>query len=98
MNKIITIKQSQELDKNSRFSMSDLTEFAGKGIFNEIKRNYKKSKVVVVCGTGNNGADGYTVARYLLNANWDVFVLLNEIPTSENAKEAYDKWNRIGGK
>lgn len=98
MNKIITIKQSQELDKNSGFSMSDLTEFAGKGIFNEIKRNYKKSKVVVVCGTGNNGADGYTVARYLLNANWDVFVLLNEIPTSENAKEAYDKWNRIGGK
>lgn len=98
MNKIITIEQSNELDKNSVLSIEKLIENVGKGVFNEIKKNYKKSKVIVVCGIGNNGADGYTIARYLLNANWDVTVLLNDIPYSESAQEAYNKWNRIGGK
>lgn len=98
MNKIILTKEIQELEKKSKFSTIELIEKVGKGIFDIIKKNYKKTKVIVVCGPGKNGADGYAVARQLLNANWDVSVILQDIPKGEDSKEIYENWNRIGGK
>lgn len=98
MNKIILTKEIQELEKKSKFSTLELIEKVGKGIFDIIKKNYKKTKVIVICGPGKNGADGYAVAKQLLNANWDVSVILQDIPTNNDAKEMYDSWNRIGGK
>lgn len=98
MDKIISIKQSNELDKNSKLSVLELIDNASKGIFEIIKKEYKKSKVIVVCGPGNNGADGYGVAKYLLEDGWDVAVLINDIPTYDNAEIMYNKWNDKGGK
>ncbi len=46
-------------------------ENAGHGVAQEIYKKLKrrkKSSVVVVCGTGNNGGDGFVAARYL--SNW----------------------------
>ena len=45
-------------------------ENAGQGVAQEIYKKLKKQKkssVVVVCGTGNNGGDGFVVACYLFN-------------------------------
>lgn len=98
MDKILSIKQSNELDKNSKLTVLELINNASKGIFEIIKKEYKKSKVVVICGPGNNGADGYGVAQYLLEDGWDVTVLTNDIPTFDNAEIMYNKWNDKGGK
>lgn len=35
-----------------------------------------KPRVTLFCGTGNNGGDGYVIARHLINAGVDVSVLL----------------------
>ena len=47
-----------------------LMENAGIGVVNEIKRIlecFENKRVLVFCGKGNNGGDGYVVARHLLN-------------------------------
>ncbi len=98
MDRIITIKQAEELDKKSGIAFIELMENAGRAVFEEIKTRYKKCKVVVLCGIGNNGGDGYVIARYLQKAKYDVTVFLNDLPASKDAKIMYEKWNEIGGK
>jgi len=53
-----------------------LMEHASLGMANYIKSNFKEqSSVLIVCGVGNNGADGLVLARQLQNA-YDVKVYL----------------------
>jgi hydroxyethylthiazole kinase-like uncharacterized protein yjeF len=35
-----------------------------------------KPKVCIFCGTGNNGGDGYVIARHLLNSGFEVVVVI----------------------
>ncbi len=37
---------------------------------------FKGPKIVVACGRGNNGGDGFVVARHLINNGYDVSVLV----------------------
>lgn len=56
-----------------------LMENAGRSCAEFIKnklRDLHKAKVCLFCGTGNNGGDGYVVARHLLNSDFDVTVVL----------------------
>ena len=70
MDRIITIKQTEELDRKSGIPFIELMENAGRAVFEEIKSKYKKCKIIVLCGVGNNGGDGYVIARYLKKANY----------------------------
>lgn len=60
------------------FSIPALTlmENAGMNAANElIKRFSPKDKILILCGPGNNGGDGFVAARYLLQSNRKVSVL-----------------------
>ena len=59
-----------------------LMEHAADGIASYIRNNFAKdSKVTVVCGSGNNGADGIACAR-LLHVDYDVSIYYAKEPKS----------------
>ncbi len=56
----------------SGISETQLIENAGRAVAEEIARHYGARKTVVLCGPGNNGADGNAAARYLKDWGWAV--------------------------
>ena len=63
------------------------------------KRWPKASRIVVVCGPGNNGGDGYMLARIAKAAGCDVQVLTppEASAASKDGKRAADAWREAGG-
>ncbi len=64
---VITPKEMAIIDDNAEFLGIPkilLMENAGKAVYEEIK-NIKADEYVIFCGTGNNGGDGFVVARHL---------------------------------
>lgn len=69
-----------------------LMENASRGIFESIiSRNSKLDSVGIVCGKGNNGGDGFAVARHFSNSGFNVKVISlgNETQMSEDCLTNY---------
>ncbi len=58
---------------------SILMENAAISIFNSIIRNFPEisalDKIGIICGKGNNGGDGFTLARHFINSGFEVKVI-----------------------
>jgi hydroxyethylthiazole kinase-like uncharacterized protein yjeF len=81
----------------------DLMERAGCGVVNAVVSHWPElarapHRAVVLCGPGNNGGDGFVVARLLAERGWKVEAVLwgdpGELPP--DAKTNYQRWQAIG--
>ncbi len=73
-------------------SVSDLMEVAAGGAAEWIRRIAAGRSVTVLCGPGNNGGDGYVIARRLRGAGNAVTVVAPLLPATDAAKEARRRW------
>ena len=74
-------------------SVSDLMEVAAGGAAEWIRRVAAGRAVTVLCGPGNNGGDGYVIARRLREAGNAVTVIAALAPATDAAKEARRRWD-----
>ena len=97
----ISTEDMEILDNNSEFlgiPKSHLMECAGYSFTMEIIKRYKlkdNSQVLILCGTGNNGGDGFVIARHLSSFGIKSKVLLFGIPEKIRTEEAKLNWNII---
>jgi len=74
-------------------SVETLMDRAGKGVAAAVHRLAAGAPVLVLCGPGNNGGDGYVAAAALAVAGHDVRVAASAEPTSDAAKAARAGWS-----
>ncbi|MBN2423113.1 NAD(P)H-hydrate epimerase [Candidatus Woesearchaeota archaeon] len=71
------MKKLEDLSEKHGVSKLKLMENAGQGLFAELKKRFdlENKKILVICGSGNNGGDGFVAAKYLYREGFDVNVL-----------------------
>ena len=114
MDRVLTSGQMRRLEadmiRSGRRSGECLMERAGEAVVEEICRRWGARRgdgtgapgpdrdVLVFCGPGNNGGDGFVVARLLAELGWPVRVAMfgraDRIPPDAAAN--LEKWRRLG--
>jgi hydroxyethylthiazole kinase-like uncharacterized protein yjeF len=107
--KALTAAEMREVDRltTERFGISgtQLMENAGKSVadfvLHQISLRFQSPvrSVVVLCGKGNNGGDGFVAARYLRQEIRHTLVLLFSSPSELKGDAAlnFQRWRESGG-
>ena len=95
MKYLVNTAQMKAAEKrcNERYiSFSEMMKNAGNAIAARIIEDYKPCSAVVLCGAGNNGGDGFVIAKSLLENGFSVSViLLCGAPKTDCAREYFEK-------
>lgn len=104
---LVTAQEMREIDQKTveEYGISGLVlmENAGLAVFRtvqEILGPLTDKTVLIICGRGNNGGDGFVAARHLVNHGGRVRLMLAADPEAltGDARVNYDIWRRMGQK
>ena len=95
---ILTAAQMREAEEKAiaaGSSVEQLMERAGAGVAEAVRRLAAGAPVLVLCGPGNNGGDGYVAARILKANGIDVRVAATDDPRTDAANAARRSWGGV---
>lgn len=95
-NQVLTADQMRAAEQalfDAGTSVSRLMEVAAGGATEWIRRVAAGRAVTVLCGPGNNGGDGYVIARRLRESGNAVSVIAPLEPATDAAREARRRWD-----
>lgn len=76
---------------------------AGQGVVDAVLAQWpdldrQGTRALILCGPGNNGGDGFVIARLMCGLGWDIDVFLSGAPDKmpADAKAAHETWARLG--
>jgi NAD(P)H-hydrate epimerase len=100
--KPITSEQMYRIEENGHSVLGMrrllMMENAGHGLADFVAhkfKNLKNKKIVVICGTGNNGGDGFVAARHLVGHGARITVIFLGTPSELRTEEARINWSII---
>jgi len=107
MTELLTAAQMKAIEQaaidSGEVTGLELMERAGRGVVEAILEEWPamaltSHKAVVLCGPGNNGGDGFVVARLLKERGWEVEVFLygDEGKLPPDAKVNCVRWREMG--
>ena len=80
--RIVTAAQMKEIERAGNahgLSYLQMMENAGMAAYAELQKQFSQpGRLLMVCGKGNNGGDGFVIARAAAKDGWNVTVLLAE--------------------
>ena len=89
---ILTAAAMRAAEQASGVDLFTLMTRAGEGVAGAVHRLAAGREVLIACGPGNNGGDGYVVARVLRQAGHPVRVTALAEPTTDLARRARAGW------
>lgn len=107
MTELVTAAQMRAIEERAiasgRVTGLELMERAGQGAVEAVLAEWPDlaegaRRALVLCGPGNNGGDGFVVARLLKMLGWDVTVYFYGVPEKlpADARANYHAWRDIG--
>lgn len=107
MSELLTAAQMRAIEQaaiaSGQVTGLELMERAGQGVVQAIFEEWPElattsHRAVVLCGPGNNGGDGFVVARLLKGLGWEVEVYLYGEPDKlpPDARVNYERWGGMG--
>ena len=107
MNELLTASEMRAIEgaaiESGDVSGLTLMERAGRGVVDAVFDTWPElaatsHRAVVLCGPGNNGGDGFVIARLLHEWGWevDVFLLGDPSKLPPDAKTNHDLWSKLG--
>jgi hydroxyethylthiazole kinase-like uncharacterized protein yjeF len=101
---LFTPEQVRAIDARAlealELSAYELMGRAGAAAWDLVQRRWPEARcLVVACGPGNNGGDGYVLARLARAAGREVVVIMpgDAMPASPECKRAAQDWRAAGG-
>lgn len=98
---IITAAQMRAIESaamaSGQVTGAELMERAGGAVAGHIRLRWPKpGRATVLCGPGNNGGDGYVIARHLHRAGWQLRVLGMDNTPGPDAARMKTEWRALG--
>jgi NAD(P)H-hydrate epimerase len=89
------MSQADRLTEAAGIAVNELMATAGAAVACAIEQRWSARRVTVLCGPGNNGGDGFVVARLLAASGWPVRIALLGLREhlSGAARFHADSWN-----